>query len=151
MNEPVSMLDWGLDQLQRSTQDTLNSKSQDLGFPPGQMYVGAGYDFAKNEIDITITTNLYARPQPKDVCRNLVNWLRDQLAPQAPATKKRFIFWGMLFQHSGFTNSQKSEQGLGDKLAKLVVVAAQVAPQVNTGKLVFCSGPLLGESVNFEE
>ena len=152
MNDPVSMLDWGLAELGRTTQEALHSRIQELQFPPGQLYVGAAYDWAKNEIQVTVTSSLIRRPQPKQDCRHSVDWIRENLAPRAlnKDPNNPVILWADLFKHSGYTNSGKADADLGKHLSKLVVVYAFVFP-ATTGKLVKCSGPLLSESIGFEE
>jgi hypothetical protein len=76
MNEPVSMFDWGLMELQRMTHDSVKSSASELGFLADQLSVDVSYDFGRNEILIGVYPDFVPRSQAKVDCRNLVNHVR---------------------------------------------------------------------------
>ena len=147
MNEPVSMLDWGLDRLAQQASRQVGEKLRNGGEVPD---IDAGYDWKLNQLELYVN---YYEPQkaPKALCRTTINLIRRTLSPTV-GKSKRLNLWVSAFQHNGYALRGTPEEALLTRsLPGLLVIKTSVAAAEGDQPFVNCSGPLLGDGISFEE
>ena len=108
MNEPVSMLDWGLDHVGVMLTNIAEHHLKDFGvtMPAGMAYVLVDYNYSTNQIIVSEpfgSDAKFAGP-PKDTCKRVLNGIRQDLGYYPEESMKPLPFWVDSFRHTGFTD-----------------------------------------------
>jgi hypothetical protein len=146
MNDPVSMLDWGLQHLWEDLRDSF-PPTDPVGPVTGHPTFGVDYKFA-NQIEVSV---LFVGPETyagsaKEACKGVLNDVRGHLRIDI-GDKKVLYPWTDDFTHNGFTMAKGADKKLADELPRLVTIRVSLfAPQRQE-----CFGPLIGDTVAYEE
>jgi hypothetical protein len=157
MNEPVSMLDWGLLRLETYLQDYVRAARQ-IGPIAGSRPVAlvqTSYDFDKNEIHIEFafdSSDVYAT-STQDACKQALTAIRHTLVMKRDDGTYLAYFYHF-FLHNGFTTSEVSTKVVPiAELLKLVRIDVSLfgRPPKDAHRQFECTGSLLGTSVQYQE
>ena len=147
LDERVSLMDWGVEDLQRRLRraDTpLLKKHGELAF----------YHHGRNKIILTSSTTWDKAPtrtEARNWCVGLISEIRSAFAVD-PATGKpqhgesSAVF--ISFQHNGYRSTREPET-FGTDLDKMILLGATVHV-ADESELVDCRGPLLGQEIEFK-
>ena len=155
MNEPVSMLDWGLEQMERQLQEALSDDGirKYAGLPADPPGISLDYDRDTNRILVHAFYVGEGQRAAKVICHKTVTFLRKQLDPRYPNGKERGDhLWLSNFLHSGSGDATRTTawKVLEKALPNLVMLEV-VVPSADAGADVRCSAPLTGVMVSFEQ
>jgi len=144
MNEPVSMMDWGLLNIDRSLQadGRLSKYGNTITY----------YDWDKNRIIIDMAiTGATSKEQAKEWCRDIVSQIRTFLGINErdgkPFFSRSYLY--NYFSHEGFHKNTEPE-GLDKELDIIAIIQVRILYKGNA-ESVKCEAPLLGTSIMFEE
>jgi hypothetical protein len=146
MDEPVSMLDWGMIWIDESLKGTLAEyRTSTITY----------YDWNENRIIISLselgsTIGVTSKEKAKEKCRTIVSSIRTFLGINEkdgkPYSEKSNLY--SYFSHSGFQRSQP--EGLYEELDNITVIRIMIFIE-GVGEPVKCEAPLLGNKIMFQE
>lgn len=145
MDEPVSMLDWGIQSLRDWVESDVREKAPGLGLRGGDLVVAGIYNWKSNQIEITVTALYGKHPSPKDSCRSIVAAVRKSLVVESG--DKRIYPWTSLFQHGGYESGKDVDAAIAEKLPGIVKISALVFGKPAAS----CTGSLLETPIYFQE
>ncbi len=145
MREPVSMMDWGL----RNIEDHLYRQRNLLVQTDKQLFesepvLAVSYEWEQNKIQVAITLRAASRGQKTsqglNAIRTQLEWIIKYL--RGSLTMKPY---GAFFRHRGFRN-QDSPQSLGAELAGQTELVIRVR-DADANILSQCKGSLVGSEI----
>jgi hypothetical protein len=145
MNEPVSMLDWGIYRITNRLEKNLQ-----LGVVPFSQH--ASYDWDKNRIIIDIAViGGTLNEEAKGWCRAVVSKIRTLMYIN---DKGNSMFnegaSSMYFSHYAGYAKKSEPEGLYKELDNITLIRVYVSTE-GMKKPVSCEAPLLGTSIMYEE
>jgi hypothetical protein len=151
MNDSVSMLDWGLFQVNHDLEGYIDIKNEikdAIGF-----ITNVSYDWEENRIIIRLMLEgASSKEQAKEWCKILVNKTRRifDINPDTgkPSMEKTSTLY-TCFTHTEFKRKLEPE-GLSKELDNITVIKVQALIKDFKG-VATCQAPLLGTSIMFEE
>jgi hypothetical protein len=154
MNEPVSMLDWGLDRMGQDLNQGMKDRLEHLGvtaasddLPP---MITVSYNYSRNliEVELDIPFSATFKSTAKEMCHRVVNKLRDDLGSNSHL-KPPVWPWVEHFVPNGYTSNKQQDEALHEALPKLVSLKSIVYDK--DLKKATCTGMLTEEAVSFKE
>jgi hypothetical protein len=146
MNDKVSMLDYGLNQMQTALRQELPTiyKSGSLT----NVDVSDTYSPDDNKINLTISALFVPNTNPDDkdpvtACLRLIYVVKDQLATR-PTTGPSSSSWVVFFHHSGWTTDNKEDDSLAKTLPSLLRISAKINSNSESAR---CTAMYLDKSV----
>jgi hypothetical protein len=146
MNEPVSMMDWGLLNIDKSIESNGGLKKYGNTI--------TSYDWDKNRILIIVSSiGASSKEQAKEWCRDIVSFIRGFLGVDEkngkPVFKNNQSFLYRYFTHEGFKRNAEPKE-LGKELDNITTIQATIFFD-GSSTPVKCEAPLLGTSIMFED
>jgi hypothetical protein len=146
MNDKVSMLDYGLNQMQAALQQELPTiyKTGSLS----NIDVSDTYSPDDNKINLTIKALFVPNTNPNDkdpvtACLRLIYVVKDQLATR-PTTGAGSSSWIVFFHHTGWTTDNKEDDSLAKTLPSLLRISAKINSNSEPAR---CTAMYLDKSV----
>lgn len=146
MNEPMTLFDWGLQQL------TAAMNSVHLKDGP-KLMIMTNYDWDKNRIKISAYSfeNSMTRTNAKKWCRETINAVRSHLLIN-PKTGEPLLgdssVLARYFAHDGFEKKNRPK-GVGKELDDITEISGTFMLNSKSNKKVVCQGPLRSTKILF--
>jgi hypothetical protein len=144
MDEPVSMMDFGIFRLDQRVREVMASDHNAIG--------AARYEWDKNKIILTGFSSdkgIKTIQDAQNKCKEMVNSLRFVLGVNADTGKSIFGTSSMIdqyFSHKGYKTAAEPK-GFSENLVKLVDIQGIATTQ--DGEKLECHGPLMGTVIYF--
>lgn len=146
MSDKVSMLDYGLYQMQTALQQELPTiyKNGSLS----NIDVSDTYSPDDNKINLTVNAHFLPNTNPDDkdpvtACLRLIYVVKDQLATR-PTTGGGSSSWVVFFHHTGWTTDSKEDDSLAKTLPSLLRISAKIDSNSESAR---CTAMYLDKSV----
>ena len=146
MSDKVSMLDYGLYQMQTTLQQELPTiyKNGSLS----NIDVSDTYSPDDNKINLTVSAFFVPNTNPDDkdpvtACLRLIYVVKDQLATR-PTTGGGSSSWVVFFHHTGWTTDNKEDDSLAKALPSLLRISVKINSNSEPTK---CTAMYLDKSV----
>lgn len=149
MNEPLSMLDFGLYILEKSIERNLTKAEYE------KIFVFTNYDWNRNRIVIQVLINdsYNTENEGKEVCRSILNEIREQFAINHKTGKPRIEKIGSTissyFSHEGYTNNNEPKE-FNLEIANITTIVVDVILTENS-KVIHAEGELLSSKIMFAD
>jgi hypothetical protein len=153
MSEPVSMLDWGMELMNRDLNEGTRYRLERLGVVSqgdfDKSAVNVTYDYGRDTIQVFMLMPFSAtfKPPAKEMCRMMIDAIRADLG-YLPELKTPITTWTSYFIPNGYTSNEQKDKELSEAIPKRVSIKATVTKKPN---IVNCNGMLTEKTVSFEE
>ena len=146
INEPVTMLDWGLHRL-----NNILEKRELSAFDAA---MAMNYDWETNRFKVIVAAAFKATTEPtaKSLCKNAIGEIKQSFFVDHETGKPMvagFSNMGSFFSHSGFKTGE-TPVDVGRKLERITFVEVHV-PLSQKGQKLVCRSDLLSTEVFFGE
>jgi hypothetical protein len=155
MADRVSMLDWGLEHIERDLQGAWGGQgaTRELAESPTSVpTITVDYDYAGDNIVVSVLYGAHERPGNEQICRRIITFLRDRLDPHGPDGKRRrdAHLWLVYFFHTGTgqTDSAPEWKALERTIPPLILLKVSVYSEVE--RECKCSARLTSDSMTFD-